>query len=154
MDKARIVPPLVLWLLSLGFLLMGGRLAHGAGAMPVLVGSAMLVLTSFDLATCLPGGLSAQLRALLNPARPRRHSAARPALVGCALVVLVSGGLVGFGVMASVPLFVLVALRFGADRDWSFSLAGAAIVTLAVWLLFARLLGLTLFPGLLFGGEW
>jgi hypothetical protein len=49
---------------------------------------------------------------------------------------------------------MLLALRFGAGRGWLFSLVGAAGMMLLVWAVFARLLGLEIFPGLLFDGEW
>jgi hypothetical protein len=58
------------------------------------------------------------------------------------------------GVLPTVPVFMLVALRFGAGRGWLVSVVGAAGMVLLVWAVFARLLGLEIFPGLLFDGDW
>jgi hypothetical protein len=49
---------------------------------------------------------------------------------------------------------MLIALRFGARKSWLFSLVGAAGMVLLVWAVFARLLGLDIFPGVLFDGDW
>ena len=154
---AACLPPAILFLLALGFVVLGYGYAGQAATVPLLIGWSMLLLTALDLASRLPIRAGATLLRWLNPAALTDSAAAAPR----ARQVIAIGGAIGFvalmlltGILIAVPVFVCVALRFGAARSWLFSLLLAGLTTLFIWALFTPLLGLDLFPGLLFGGEW
>jgi len=58
--------------------------------------------------------------------------------------------LVLIGILYAVPLYVVASLRFRGNRSWFTSLWIAAIVTAGIWLLFAVVLRLDLYPGYFF----
>jgi hypothetical protein len=157
---AEYLPPAILCLLSVGFLVAGYGFNAASGAMPILIGWAMVVLTSLDLITRLRVKAGDLLARALNPSSLDRtnepavpQQAVRQLVVVAGLLVYLAA-MVLVGVLPTVPVFMLVALRFGAGRGWLFSLVGAAGMVVLVWAVFARLLGLAIFPGLLFDGEW
>jgi hypothetical protein len=157
---ASYLPPALLGLLSVGFLIGAYGFSASSGAMPILIGWAMIVLTTLDLLTRLRGPLGVMLARTLNPSslNPAHELAVpfralRQGLAVAAIVIFVAA-MVLVGVLPSVPVFMLIALRFGARKSWLFSLVGAAGMVLLVWAVFARLLGLDIFPGVLFDGDW
>ena len=159
-DVVDFLPPLLLGVVSVGFLVIGYGFSADSGAMPILIGWAMIVLTGLDLLTRLRTPLGDALARALNPsaltetAEPRQPFRTVRQLVAVGAVLLFVAAMVLVGVLASVPVFMLVALRFGAGKSWLFSVVGAAVMLLLVWAVFARLLGLDIFPGLLFDGDW
>lgn len=153
------LPPLVLLLLSLGFVIVGFSYNAASRSVPELIGGAMLVLTTLDVVSRSPTRLGRLLVRWLNPAGLSEGHETSPQLrrrqaVAMAGMVGFGSAIVWLGVLVSVPVFALVALRFGARRGIGFSLLVAAVTTLAIWALFTPLLGLQLWPGILFGGEW
>jgi hypothetical protein len=56
--------------------------------------------------------------------------------------------LVLIGILYAVPLYIFASLRFRGSRSWFTSLWIAAMVTGGIWLLFAVVLRLDLYPGL------
>jgi hypothetical protein len=154
------LPPAVLCLVSVGFLVTAYGFNAASGAMPVLIGWTMVILTSLDLLTRLRVPVGVMLARALNPSSlTETHQAAVPfqamrQLVAVATILLYLLSMLLVGVLPTVPVFMLVALRFGARRSWLFSLVGAVVMILLVWAVFARLLGLAIFPGLLFDGDW
>lgn len=56
--------------------------------------------------------------------------------------------LVLIGILYAVPLYIFASLRFRGSRSWITSLWIAAVVTGGIWLLFAVVLRLDLYPGL------
>jgi hypothetical protein len=51
------------------------------------------------------------------------------------------------GILYAVPLYIAASLRFRGHRSWIKSLLAAAITTTGIWLLFAVVLRLDLYPG-------
>ena len=159
----RAAVPGALFVLAMGFLLMARGFPPASRMVPEMIGGAMLVLSALDMASRSATAGGRALAGWLNPAAPDTRHDVGPA--GHQPVrsrqLLALGGLMGFvalivlvGVLPSVPVFVTLAVRFGGRRGWTASLLAAAIVTLLIWLLFALLLRLDLFPGLLLGGDW
>ena len=153
-------PPAVLLLVSIGFLAMAYGFNADSAAMPLLIGWAMIVLTALDLVTRMRVPLGDALTRALNPSSlaashepPTPSRTLRQATAIGALVVFVAAMLL-VGVLPCVPVFTLVALRFGAGKSWLFSVVGALGMLLLIWAVFAKLLGLDIFPGLLFDGDW
>jgi hypothetical protein len=56
-------------------------------------------------------------------------------------------GLVLIGILYAVPLYIAASLRLRGHRSWITSLMAAAITTIGIWLLFAVVLRLDLYPG-------
>jgi hypothetical protein len=56
------------------------------------------------------------------------------------------------GAALAIPIYVFAATRWRGNRPYGVCLLSAALTLAAVWFLFARLLRLELYPGLLFGG--
>jgi hypothetical protein len=154
------LPPAALCLLSVGFLVTAYGFNAASGAMPVLIGWTMVILTALDLITRVRAPVGDMLARALNPSSLNgTHEPAAPflamrRLVAVASILVYLASMVLVGVLPTVPVFMIVALRFGAGRGWLFSLVGAAGMVLLVWAVFARLLGLAIFPGLLFDGDW
>lgn len=120
-------------------------LSRVSGWVPLSVLSATLVLLLLQLAI----ELLAARRAPQPVARPQLAARQRRALAAVAwigLLLLLSWLL---GVVAGSALFCAAWLRWHARDRWSASLAQAAGLGLALWLVFAHLLGTGLYAGLL-----
>lgn len=158
--RGSLLPPAVMWLLSAGYLAMAYGFPPEARMVPVLIGWSMLVLSALDLLSRLSIPAGRLVARALNPSllqEPLPDSSAGQwprQTVAVVAVVVLALGLLLLGVMIAVPLFMLPAMRFGAGRKWWSSLLGAAAMALLMWAVFARLLGLDLYPGLLFHGGW
>jgi len=63
-------------------------------------------------------------------------------------------GLTLVGILPTVPVFILIALRWGGGRSVATSLLTAVLLTGLLWGTFGGLMRLDLYPGLFFGGEW
>ena len=153
-----LLPPIFLWLLALGFLVLGYRFPDGSATVPVLVGWLMLVLTTLDIATRLPGGFGRSMARVLNPAMPHHEAPSRERrvrqIVAIAGLVVFVVALLLVGILPASAVFMLIALCGGARVRWWVGLAGAVAMALLIWAVFHSLLGLELFPGLLFDGDW
>ncbi|NLS04260.1 hypothetical protein HGP14_12935 [Rhizobium sp. P32RR-XVIII] len=73
---------------------------------------------------------------------------ARQELVMAAYFVSFIAGVVAFGFYISVPIMLLTFLKRQAECSWKLSVALAAAATLVLYLVFGRLLGIELHPGL------
>ena len=149
------LPALGLWIVAAGYLGIAYTYAPETRALPVAVGWSMLALVGLDLASRMRGRAGAALTRWLNPRAHGARQKSYPAATQLGAVFWILGfaaALVLIGVLAAVPLYVFASLRLRGKRPFATSLAAAAGITLAVWLLFSALLRLDLFPGLLFGG--
>ena len=153
-------PPALFFVLALGFTAMTGQFSQAARAVPRLIGITMLVLCGLDLLSRLGTPTGRLIARWLNPAgleegppTPDARLARRQTAATVAVIAFVAT-LVICGILPAVALFTLLAPRFGGRLGWPRSLAIAAAMTALIWLLFAQILGLKLFPGLLFGGTW
>jgi hypothetical protein len=152
--------PALIWLLALGFLLLAFGFSPMSGEMPILVGWATLGLTTVDLFSRARVPAAQVLVRVLNPgvrtaAAREDKAASRPrlAMAVCGIVGFVAA-LVLAGVLYAVPVFLFVALYWGGKSRLATSVIIAALMTAFIWGLFAGLLRLELYPGLLFGGDW
>jgi hypothetical protein len=157
-DMLRYLPALFCWLFAAGFLVMTYALPPVARSMPALVGWATLVLATLDLLSRMKGKLGEGLMRALNPSGlkpegPPATSGRYALLTGIGLVVLLVTAFLLLGALIAAPLLILSALMIANRKEWLLSLAIAAGSTLVIWLLFAVLLRLQLYPGLLFGGS-
>jgi hypothetical protein len=113
-----------------------------ARAFPVAVGWVTLLLVALDIVSrtkpLKPGAATEDSRPL------GRQFGAVVWLAAFALMLVL------IGILYAVPLYVFASLRFRGRRSWLTSLWIAAVATSAIWLLFAVVLRLELYPGYFF----
>ena len=153
------LPALILWLLTAGYLVTAYGYSVESRVMPALVAWSMLALLMLDLISRTQTRFGRALTRWLNPAAAqveaaspdrdtaRRQFAAVLWLAGLATALLL------IGVLYAVPVYVAASLRLRGRRSYTVCLAAGAGMALLVWLLFAVLLQINLYPGLLFGGA-
>jgi Tripartite tricarboxylate transporter TctB family len=74
------------------------------------------------------------------------HTARQEVIMWSYFVSFIAGVIL-FGFYISVPIMLLTFLRRQGEASWKFALAMAVIATLALYLMFGRLLGIELHPG-------
>jgi hypothetical protein len=124
-------------------------LSRVSGWIPLIVLSLTLALLLWQLAAELLAR-----RAGFSGAPARREGSGPDARGRRALAVIAWIGLLLLlswlaGVVAGTTLFSIAWLRWHARERWSASLAQAAGLGLALWLVFGRILGSGLYPGVL-----
>ncbi len=124
-------------------------LSRVSGWIPLIVLSLTLALLLWQLAAELLAR-----RGGLGSAPERREGAGPDARGRRALAVIAWIGLLLLlswlaGVVAGTTLFSIAWLRWHARERWPASLAQAAGLGLALWLVFGRILGSGLYPGVL-----
>jgi hypothetical protein len=129
------MPSVGLAILTVVFLATAYRYPPQARAFPVAVAWVMLFLIAIDIFS--------RKTAEDNPPAARQLRA----VTWLAVFVL---ALVLIGILYTVPLFIAASLRFRGHRSWITSLLTAAITTSGIWLLFAVVLRLDLYPGYFF----
>jgi hypothetical protein len=148
--------PVALLTLAAGFTAATAQYGAASRTVPQLIGGTTMLFCALDLVSRSDTLWGRRLAAWLNPAGRakdgpgagshwRRQAAAVCGVAGFTLALVL------LGLLPAVAAFMTLALRYGARQGWRISLLTAAAVTLMVWLLFAALLGLMSFPGLLFG---
>jgi hypothetical protein len=130
-----------------------------ARAAPLLIGWAVIVLAALDIVSRTQTPLGRVLSGFLNPVtnRPRRGHGAepQPAARQIMAVAWIAGFVAAFaliGAALAIPLYVFAATRWRGGRPFAVCLLSAALTLGGIWFLFAWLLRLELYPGLLFGG--
>jgi len=149
--KALIGSGLTLAFIALVALMLAAALglSRVSGWIPLIVLSVTLALLLWQLAAEL---LAHRGRFSRAPARPEgsgpdaRGRRALAVIAWIGLLLLLSWLA---GVVAGTTLFSLAWLRWHARERWPASLAQAAGLGLALWLVFGRILGSGLYPGVL-----
>jgi hypothetical protein len=124
-------------------------LSRVSGWIPLIVLSATLVLLLWQLAAELLAH-----RSRFSRAPPAREAPGPDARGRRAVAVIAWIGLLLLlswlsGVVAGTTLFSIAWLRWHARERWPASLAQAAGLGFALWLVFGRILGSGLYPGVL-----
>jgi hypothetical protein len=156
-------PPAVLLVVAIIFEVMAHSFPPASAQVPILIGWAMIVLTAVDLLSRMNNQIGRKLTLWLSPAaltdkaeraeKPENEPKRWRQITAICGICAFSLALVYVGVAASVPVFAVIAIRWGGRFSWITSILGAAATTALIWLLFAVLLRMQLFPGLLFGGS-
>ena len=58
-----------------------------------------------------------------------------------------TGGLLLFGFLLAIPVFVVVFLRHRAQTSWRFALGLTAVASVVLYMVFVQALGVVLHPG-------
>ena len=151
--RGDILFALALLVITVAYLAVSYRYKPALRVVPAAVAWIMIALLAIDLFSRSDSALGAVLRQRLNPASERPSLSAARQIEAILWVLGFAALLVAIGVLYAVPVFVFAFMRFRGRRPIWMSLLGGGAVTLFLWLLFAQLLHLALYPGLLFGGA-
>ena len=153
---AGYAPPLGLLLLTLAYLIAAYHYPPASRAFPVIVAWAMIALVALDVVSRTQTRTGRAVTRWLNPASATAHGDAPASGRELAAILSVAGfvaALTLIGILYAIPLFVFASVRWRGRRSYLVSIAIAATTTLFIWLLFARLLRIELYGGLLLGGD-
>ena len=135
------------------------RYSPEARAAPLLIGWTVIVLAALDIVTRTQTPVGQALAGFLNPVtnRPRHTHGAepRPAIDQITAIAWIAGFVAAFaliGAALAIPVYVFAATRWRGRRPFAICLVSAGATLGGIWFLFAWLLRLELYPGLLFGG--
>jgi hypothetical protein len=150
---AEALPALGLLIITIAYLMAAYQYSPASRAFPVMVASSMIVLVALDLVSRTPTKLGRAVTRWLNPAsaaadttRINRHD-----LVAILWIAGFVTALVLVGVPCAVLMFVFASARWRGERSYAVSLLLAVATVMVIWLLFAQLLRIDLYPGLLSG---
>ena len=148
------LPALVMFAVTIGYLIIAYTYSEQARLFPVPVGWLMLVLLAFDIVSRTKTPIGESLTRLLNPAAEVEGAEPRfPVLQQLSAlfwIVFFTAALVLIGIMYAVPLYIFGSMRFHGKKSYLTSLITAVCVTAFTWLLFAFALQVELYPGALF----
>jgi hypothetical protein len=153
------LPALGLLVLTILYLATAYRYVPEARAVPAGVAWVMLVLVILDLVSRTRTGIGTILMHWLNPAGDFDKLAEHkryPAWKQIGAVLWIAGfaaAMVFVGILYAVPLYVFASLYFRGKRSVLLAVGVSAAATLMIWLLFVAVLGLELYPGMLFSGS-
>jgi hypothetical protein len=153
------LPAAGLFALTVGYLVTAYRYSADARAVPAGVAWVMLVLVILDLVSRTRTSLGTMLMHWLNPAGDADKMADHkryPALKQIGAVLWIAGfasAMVLIGILYAVPLYVFSSLYFRGKRSLILAVGVAAAATAMIWLLFVAVLGLELYPGMIFSGN-
>jgi hypothetical protein len=130
-----------------------------ARAAPLLIGWSVIALAGLDTAGRTQTAAGRALTRWLNPGVSRSHPAAGSVYTttrqasAVAWIVGFVAAFALFGALVAIPLYVFAAIYWRGGRPIWVGVISAAGTLAGIWVLFARLLHLDLYPGLLFGGT-
>jgi len=156
---ADYLPASGLLLLTIGYLATAYGYSPDARAVPSGVAWVMLVLVILDLISRTRTSIGTTLMHWLNPAGDpeamkdhKRYPVLRQ--VGAVLWIgAFAAAMLFIGILYAVPLYVFASLYFRGGRPLIVAAAVSAGATAMIWTLFVAVLGLQLYPGMLFGGA-
>ena len=153
------MPALGLLAVTAMYLATAYNYSPDARAVPAGVAWVMLVLVVLDLVSRTQTNVGIALMHWLNPAgdAANQQDVKRyPVLKQIAAVAWVAGfaaALVLIGILYAVPLYVFSSLFVQGRRSLPVCIGVSAAATAMIYLLFAVVLRLELYPGILFGGA-
>ncbi len=153
------LPALGLLAVTAGYLVQAYTYAPESRLVPAGVAWVMIAFLALDLAARSRTHLGDVVNRWLSSAASSRGTLkdddARPLGRQVAAVLWVAGftlALALIGILAAVPLYVIASLRWRGRRPYGLCLAVSAGTAVLIWLLFAVVLRIDLYPGLLATG--
>ena len=156
---ADYLPALGLLILTIGYLATAYGYAPDARAVPAGVAWVMLGLVLLDLVSRTRTTLGLTLMHWLNPAgdpaamKDHKHYPLLKQIGAVVWVAAFAAAMLLIGILYAVPLYVFASLYFRGGRPLILAAAVSAAATAMIWTLFVAVLGLQLYPGMLFGGA-
>lgn len=153
------MPALGLLAVTAVYLVTAYEYSPDARAVPAGVAWVMLFLVSLDLVSRSRTKIGAALMHWLNPAGDAdklnsvKHYPVPKQIVAVAWVGGFAAAMLLIGILYAVPLYVFLSLLIQGRRPLPVCIGFSATATLMIWLLFNVVLGLDLYPGILFGGA-
>ena len=123
-----------------------------ARQIPLLVGVLVLVLQTIVTVRAALATNSVEVAEEGEHGPPPADEGRRVA-TACGWMLLFFAMFAVLGTLSATFLFILLFLIGQRDVPWWTSLGIAAVMSGAIWLLFARLMKFELYPGVLFGGA-
>jgi len=111
--------------------------------MPFIVGIPAIALCLLRLGLDLRDALRSKAPA--PPAHDERT--VRREMIMWAYFIGLTGGLLLFGFLLAIPVFVVVFLRHWAQTSWRFALGLTAVASVVLYMVFVQALGVALHPG-------
>jgi hypothetical protein len=149
-----IAPPLVLGLVAVGFIAWSYAYSPDSRMVPLVVGYATLVLVVLDLLSRFDNPVGHAIRVaagadfsnleMPNTPRPSKELVQAAWMVGAVVAVLL------IGLLAAVPVYVLLSMRLNGGRSWLEAAISAAGTGLFVYVVFEFLLSYELYRGMFF----
>jgi Tripartite tricarboxylate transporter TctB family len=153
------MPALALLGITAVYLATAYNYSADARAVPAGVAWVMLVLVVLDLLSRTQTRIGTALMHWLNPAGDaanqkdvKRYPGGKQ-IAAVAWVAGFAAALVLIGIVYAVPLYVFSSLFFQGRRPLPVCIGVSAAATTMVYVLFAVVLRLELYPGILFGGA-
>jgi hypothetical protein len=153
------LPAAGLLVLTIGYLATAYHYSPDARAVPAGVAWVMLALVILDLVSRTRTAVGTALMHWLNPAGDADKMVDHkryPVLKQIGAVLWIAGfaaAMVFIGILYAVPLYVFSSLYFRGKRSLILAVGVSAAATAMIWLLFQAVLGLELYPGMIFGGN-
>ena len=150
------LPTLGLLILTVMYLVTGYGYAAEARAFPVTVAWLAIALTVLDLISRTKTPAGEALTRWLNPSASagkiegQTHYALSKQIAAVAWPLGFVALIVLTGFLVAVPIFVMASMYFRGKRRLIVCVPVSAAATLFVWFLFAQVLELELYPGVLF----
>jgi hypothetical protein len=155
---AEYLPALGLLALTILYLATAYQYSADARAVPAGVAWVLMVLVILDIVSRTRTTIGITLMHWLNPAgdpdklAERKHYTAAKQIGAVLWIAGFAAAMVFIGILYAVPLYVFASLYFRGKRPLVVSAGIAAGATAMIWLLFVAVLGLELYPGVLFSG--
>lgn len=156
---ADYLPALGLLVLTIGYLVTAYGYTPDARAVPAGVAWVMLLLVTLDLVSRTRTQVGLTLMHWLNPAgdpEAMKDHKRYPLLKQAGAVLWIAAfaaAMLLIGILYAVPLYVFASIYFRGARPLLVAVAVSAGATAMIWTLFVAVLGLQLYPGMLFGGA-
>jgi hypothetical protein len=153
------LPAVGLLALTILYLTTAYQYSPDARAVPAGVAWVMLILVFLDLISRTRTAVGMTLMHWLNPAgdpdklSERKHYTAMKQIGAVLWIAGFAAAMVLIGILYAVPLYVFSSLYFRGRRSLLLAAGVATGATAMIWLLFVAVLGLELYPGMIFSGS-
>jgi len=155
-NMARLIPPVIMILVGLGFLIWSYTYDPEARLFPVIIGWTWIILSGLDIVasshTKIGNLVSAFFTGQMVASNDDEHTeqSIKKTIISIVWVIAFIGAVYFVGFLPVIPLYVfLFAVMQGKKPIMLGAIAGAATVTF-VWLVFAVIFNYPIFKGIFF----
>jgi len=156
------VAPAVLLVITAAYVAVAHGYAPRAAMFPLIVGWAVLILLALDFMSRSKTNIGEAINVWLNGAssaemnerKEENPIPLRTELAAFLVVAAFVAGMVFIGILYSVPIYTFASMRFLGKRSIKASAITAVAIGAFVYAMFIAFLGVELFPGILFGGQF